>query len=115
MNRLCASFRYFFIKIVEKVIKRSFLLQASNLTLESQVSFLPGVLEEGENLTYPETTGRLLQKEVCFALYPLGSIQRQPTSCDDTVEMGIIHEGLGPRMQNLNGPYLCFQVLGVLC
>ena len=85
-------------------------------------------IPQSENIQYPiknddyteqkfpgQVQDFYMNKEVRFRLYPPGAIRRQSPTCDDAVKMGVMHEGLGPCMQNCDKSYLCSQVLGVSC
>lgn len=104
-----------FVKLADKVIKRSIFFHMPDLAREFQLTFLSGLLEIRNKLS-PKQPGYdfYRKKEILFAGYPLGFIRREPTSCNDTVQMGVIYKGLGPGMQNRYEADLCSQMPGVL-
>jgi hypothetical protein len=90
--------------------------QRSNVAGERQPPFLSELFEVSQELA-PKHPGEHFDrdKEVPLAPYPSLAIQGQPSSCDDAMQMGMVHEGLAPGVQDGNEAHLRSQVLGILC
>ncbi len=54
-------------------------------------------------------------EEAFTAWHPSASVRGQPTPGDNTVDVGMFPEVLTPGVQNTNDPYLCTEMLWVIC
>jgi len=75
--------------------------QGLEIGKEEQLSLLKGLLEVAEEfLTEQSREDSNGQKEALPAGYPLAVVWGQPTSGDDTVQVGVMQQGLIPGVQH---------------
>ena len=55
------------------------------------------------------------KKKSSPAWFPGGAIGGESTACDNTMEMGMIHEVLAPGMENTDHSYRCTEMFRVVC
>ncbi len=83
------------IEIIEKSPEGSILFQVGNVSGKNQTSFFSCLFEIGKELS-PKQAGEDFygNEEVLLAWCPLFSIRTKASSCDDTVQMRVIHQRL---------------------
>jgi hypothetical protein len=82
---------------------------------KDQLIFFEGIFEKTEELASEQGRDHPDRKKKSSTGWFPGAIGRESTPCDDTVEVGVVHEILTPRMENTDYAYRCTEMFWVVC
>ena len=82
---------------------------------KDQFLFFEGIFEKTEELASEQGRDHPDRKKKFSTAWFPGAIGRQASPCDDTVEVGVVHEILTPRMENSDHAYGCTERFWIVC
>jgi hypothetical protein len=103
------------IELVPEYLKVLGLLEMADTVGKDQILFFEGIFEKIQELASEQRRHHPDRNEKPFAAGdPAASPGGESTSGDNTVEVGMIHEVLTPRMENTDHAYGCTEMFRVL-
>jgi hypothetical protein len=82
---------------------------------EDQFLFFEGIFEKTEELASEQGRDHPDRKKKFSTGWFPGAIGRETSPRDDTVEVGVVHEVLTPRMENTDDADRCTEMFWIVC
>jgi hypothetical protein len=103
------------IELVPEYLKVLGLLEMADTIGKDQLLFFEGIFEKIEELASKQSRHHPDGKKKSFPAGSPGAIGREASPRDNTVEVGMVHEVLTPRMENTDHAYGCPEMFWVVC
>ena len=113
-RRLAVDDPFLMVKPPSEPLKHMRFLQMTDTAGEDKIPCFNGALEIGKELS-PEQCRHHPDRDEkpLTARYPSLALKRQSPSCDNTVDMGMVHEVLSPGVQDAQEADPCPEMLGI--